>query len=346
MATSKDKRFNIQWHVTALCDQSCAHCYAKDERTHKQEIENPLSLDECERVIDSLVSFSEKVDARPNINFTGGDPLLREDFFDIANYAKESKVSMNILGNPYHLNDETISKMKDVGIRGYQISIDGMKEKHDHFRKAGSFDASIKALKELKKNKIRTVAMFTVSKYNAEDLIPVMNLVSDIEVDAFAFSRVCGFGNGKNLEALAPQEYRNLLLDAHKEEKVLKANGSKTLFNKKDHLWVPLLSELGEVSYEPTDDGIIYGGCSVGCNSFCILADGVVFACRRFYSPIGKVPEQSIEEIFISDELEKYRTANFEKCSPCDLVQYCRGCPAVAYGETGRFTAPDPQCWR
>ncbi|MFQ6010522.1 MAG: SPASM domain-containing protein, partial [Candidatus Aenigmatarchaeota archaeon] len=143
-----------------------------------------------------------------------------------------------------------------------------------------------------------------------------------------------------------PQEYKGLLLDVYAEEKKLKAEGSKTFYNKKDHLWVPLLNELGELSYEPTDDGKIYGGCSIGCNSFCILADGTAFACRRFYSPIGKVPDQSIEEIFVSDELERYRLAEYEKCSACDLFQYCRGCPAVAYGETGRFTSPDPQCWK
>lgn len=347
MHVEKGKKFSIQWHVTALCDQSCRHCYAKDERTYKQELENALSLEDCKTVIDDLVGFTKKLKANPHIAFTGGDPLLREDFFDIAEYANDNKIRTSILGNPFHVNDETISRMKETGINGYQISIDGMRDVHDKFRKPGSFDDSVRAFKKLKENGIRTVAMFSISKYNADQLIPVMRLASDMEIDAFAFARVCGLGNGKDVDtSFTPQEYRKILLDAYKEEKVLKERGSKTLFNKKDRLWTPLLKELGEVSYEPTSDGLIYGGCSIGCNSFCILADGTAFACRRFYSPIGKVPEQTIEEIFVSDEMEKYRSAELEKCSSCDLGQYCQGCPAVAYGETGRFTAPDPQCWR
>lgn len=346
MAKNKNRPFTLQWHVTALCDQSCRHCYAKDERTYKQEINDPLSFNECKGVVDDLISFSEKVEAKPHIAFTGGDPLLHQNFFDIANYAKNNGIDISILGNPFHVN-KNISKLKDLDLRSYQISIDGMKEKHDKLRSIGSFDASIKAFEELKENDIRTVGMFTLSKYNAEDLIPTMKLASDNELDVFAFARVCGFGSGKNMETLHPLEYRNLLLDVYEEERRLKDAGSKTFFNKKDHLWVPLLEELGELPYKPKKDGKkIYGGCSIGCNSLSMLADGTVFACRRFYSPVGKILEQSIEEIFVSDELESYRLAEYEKCSSCNLLQYCRGCPAVAYGETGRFTAPDPQCWR
>ncbi len=84
----------------------------------------------------------------------------------------------------------------------------------------------------------------------------------------------------------------------------------------------------------------------MGIHSLCLLADGTAFACRRFYSPVGKAPEQSIEEIFLSDEMNKYRNIDYEKCSLCDLMQYCRGCPPVAYGKTGNGGSSDPQCWK
>lgn len=340
------KKFSLQWHITAECDQNCLHCYVRDPNTYKREVENILSLDDCKKVIDSLVDFSDKINAKPNITFTGGDPLLRKDFFDIANYAKEKGTTISILGNPYHLNENNLLRLKDLGIKGYQISIDGMREVHDKFRRMGSFDSSINAINDLKKYNIRTVVMFTMSKENMQELIPVMNLVDRLEVNSFAFARACGFGNGKDLEMFTAEEYRDILLRAYTEEKRLITKGSKTSFNKKDHLWVLLLNELGDLSYKPTEDGMIYGGCSIGCNSFCILSDGTAFACRRFYSPIGKVPEKSVKDIFLSKELDYYRDIKYEKCNDCDLIQYCRGCPAVAYGKTGIFGSPDPQCWK
>ncbi len=344
--TTKRKNVSLQWHLTAECDQNCAHCYVTDNRTYRQELENTLTLDECIAVIDSHTRFAEKLGATPNLVLTGGDPLLRRDFFDIAGYAQEKGSTISVLGNPYHLNENNLAKLKTLGIKSYQISIDGLRKTHDDYRKRGSFDASVRAIEELKNTGIRTVVMYSISRQNAKDLIPVMQLASDLQVNAFAFARVCGYGNGKQLDPFTPLEYRDLLLQAYDKEKQLISGGSKTTFTKKDHLWTLLLKELEEISCEPTPDGLIYGGCSIGVHGLCILADGTAFACRRFYSPIGKVPEQSIEEIFLSDEMNKYRNANYENCSRCDLSQYCRGCPAVAYNETGIFGSPDPQCWR
>ncbi|MEW5896503.1 MAG: radical SAM protein [Nanoarchaeota archaeon] len=340
------KKFNLQWHITAECDQNCAHCYITDSRTYNSELEQSLSLSSCKEVIDSHVEFSVKVGAQPNILFTGGDPLLRKDFFEIAGYAHDREVTFSLLGNPYHLSEETISKLKSLDIKGYQLSIGGLAETHDFFRKKGSFDASIKAIHNLTDAGIKTVVMYTLSRKNAQDLLPVMELVSDLSVNVFAFARICNFGNGTGLDSFTASEYRNILLQVYDKEKQLAANGSKTRFNKKDHLWVPLLKELGVINCEKTSDKLIYSGCSIGISGFNILADGTAFACRRFYSPVGKVPEQSIEDIFFSEKLNAYREANFEKCSPCELFQYCRGCPAVAYNQTGKFGSPDPQCWR
>lgn len=345
---SSRRSFSLQWHITALCDQRCKHCYAADPKTYEKELRSPLTTAQCKEVVNSLTAFCEKLGANPHIAFTGGDPLLRSDFFEILEHARSRGVIVSILGNPFHLDERTLKRLKAIGIRGYQISIDGMRETHDYLRKPGSFDASVKALKDLKSHGIRTVVMFTISKVNAKDLIPVMRLVDKLKVDAFAFARVCGFGNGRELakDEFTPEEYRAMLLKAYEEEKRLKKRGSTTVYNRKDHLWALLLSELGEEKYEPTSDGVIYGGCSIGCRSMCLLANGTAFACRRFYSPIGRLPDQSVEEVFLSKRLGRYRDTKFEKCSGCELFQFCRGCPGVAFGKTKEFGSPDPQCWK
>lgn len=69
-------------------------------------------------------------------------------------------------------------------------------------------------------------------------------------------------------------------------------------------------------------------------------------ACRRFESYVGTVHEE-LFDVFHGPRMERYREhERFEKCRHCELLRFCRGCPAVAFGYTHDFYAPDPQCWK
>lgn len=77
-----------------------------------------------------------------------------------------------------------------------------------------------------------------------------------------------------------------------------------------------------------------------------ILPRGEVYACRRFESYVGNALTDSLEDIFVN-KIEKYRQFDkFEKCSKCELMGFCRGCPAVTYGSSHNFYGADPQCWK
>jgi len=309
-------------------------------------------LEQCKQVIDDFSNMLSNLGIKGRINFTGGDPLLRKDFFDILKYANSKKeISIiGILGNPFHIDAKTAKKLKENGISRYQISIDGLEKTHDYFRKPGSFKASLKAFKILKKTGIKTAAMFTLSKKNADDLLPVIDLVAKEGIDLFAFARMCAVGTGKNLkeETFSPLEYKELLYNVLEKYRQLEERGCKTELRRKDHLFDLLYQDLGLMPPMPKNNKVIYGGCGIGVNILCILADGTVYACRRFPSPVGKVPEQKIWDIFLkSKQLNEYR--KYEKiniCGKCELMPICRGCRAVAYGLTGDYFAPDPQCWK
>ncbi|MCX6720131.1 MAG: SPASM domain-containing protein, partial [Candidatus Staskawiczbacteria bacterium] len=118
-----------------------------------------------------------------------------------------------------------------------------------------------------------------------------------------------------------------------------------TKFGKKDPLWALLDWELG--IFKPAETKLIAGGCNIGGLLICILHDGLVLGCRRVPFPIGKVPEQKLIEIFIQSEKlnEMRQIRGMQKCRECSLLNYCRGCRAVAYGYCGDFFASDPQCW-
>ncbi|CAD6492420.1 MAG: Coenzyme PQQ synthesis protein E [Candidatus Argoarchaeum ethanivorans] len=343
--------FTLQWHLTAKCDQHCKHCYMYDSPTYEQEVRNELKYETCLNIIDDFSNAIDHWGISGRINFTGGDPLLKERVFDIIEYARRKSIAVGILGNPNHLDYKTAKKLKDLGVIRYQISIDGMEETHDSLRrKKGAFEDAIRAINVLNDVGIPSVVMFTLSKINANELIDVIRLVAKEGVSIFDFARMVPIGSSMKLkeQMLSPQEYRALLLRVLEEYKRLQENGTKTHYGRKENLWTLLYHELGLIKPLPKDKETIYPGCAIGCSILTILADGTVLACRRLPLAIGNVPNQSIREIFIhSKEHNRMRQVEgMKKCGRCELLQFCRGCPAVAYGVHGDYMAEDPQCWK
>lgn len=343
--------YGIQWHVTARCDQRCLHCYVYDKKTYESELAHELSKEECFKIVDKIYAFKRKLkkyfrdDIYLSVSFTGGDPLLRPDFFDILSYARKKFDYMTILGNSYHLDEGVIQDLARMGIRKYQISVDGMKPMHDKIRRKGSFDDAFRGLRLLKEGGIRENIMMTLSPLNSRDLLPLIRFAAKKNVTSFAFARMARFGNGKLHEKIfTPSEYRKILLGYVKERQKLALSGYRMRLTYKDHLIKLLLSELG--IFSPREKDNVYG-CHMIKRHMTILSDGTVLACRRFYDKIGQIKKDNLFDIYSSPGAQKYLDfSNFIKCKNCFLVKQCRGCPAVAFGETGNSFGPDPQCWK
>lgn len=172
------------------------------------------------------------------------------------------------------------------------------------------------------------------------DLVPI---VVKAKVKNFAFARYCP--SEKDIgKMVSPAEYREFLEKMWTVFKQFK--DSETRFALKNHLWTLFLYEHGLFNI-PDDTEIIYDGCNCAISHITVLSDGKVYACRRCDSKIGDIFTQSFQEIFLGDEIEKYRQfESFEACAKCELLRFCRGCPAVAKCATGNFYAKDPQCWK
>ena len=127
-----------------------------------------------------------------------------------------------------------------------------------------------------------------------------------------------------------------------------RAQGCGTTFNLKDHLWTLFLYEKGlfDPKAYPKDE-YVYEGCNCGNCHLTILPTGDVYACRRVQnSRVGNVFTDRLADLWVC-QMEQYREyTKFEKCAQCELLPWCRGCPAVASGRDGSFYAADPQCWK
>ena len=303
--------------------------------------------------------MAERMNRAPYLYITGGDPILHRRFWDLLELVHSRGIPFTLMGNPFHLTPEVCRRMKALGCRKYQLSLDGLRETHDRFRKPGSFDATLAAIPVIREAGMHCAIMSTVSATNIDELPELIDIIVAHKADIFAFGRYCPTSEDKvklvesqksKVEStiqwhIEPQQYRAFLDRCwHKFEYY---KDSETTFNLKDHLWTLYLYERG-LWYIPDnlDPDTIYDGCNCGNCHFTISADGRLMACRRFESYVGSVAEE-MYDVYHGDKMNVYREhERFEKCAKCELLRFCRGCPAVAFGYTHNFYAPDPQCWK
>jgi radical SAM protein with 4Fe4S-binding SPASM domain len=324
-----------------------------DSSTYWSEMNRGLDFDSCTNVIDDFVLTANRWGLIPQINFTGGDPLLRADFWGLLDYSVALGVAPGLLGNPYHVTKEIARKLKKYGVRFYQISIDGMEQTHDAWRRPGSFMDSLRALRVLREEGVETHVMFTLSKQNAGELMDVIHLVAEEEVDAFTFDLMVPTGKASRLkeENLTPYELRALLVEVDELWRELRTKGVHTCWFRKLVFWKLLAFEQGKLNPSILNwanvNRMTIGGCVIGGPYLTLLADGTVLPCRRLPIPVGKLPEDSISAIMVNSQLlRRLRDPeNYEQCRLCILKTTCRGCPAITYTWTGNPFAQNPYCW-
>lgn len=335
--------FAFQWHITEACDQRCKHCYIYALGSHAKL----KQVDEAgmDTVIANIKAFCRKARRLPYLYITGGDPILHPRFRALSEKLKAEAIPWAVLGNPFHLTAPVCAQLRDSGCVKYQLSLDGLRETHDHIRMPGSYDATMAVIPLLKAATIDVAIMATVSRWNYREIPALIDEVVSSGADIFAFARYCPDKNSSDF-CCSPAEYHWMLEQCW--EKFEKYKDSATTFNLKDHLWTLFKYEKG--LFDPADfpdDGIVHGGCNCGNCHLTILPDGAVYACRRMESKVGSALSDDLYDLFTGPKMDKYRVyEKFQKCVHCELLRFCRGCPAVAAGATGNMYSPDPQCWK
>lgn len=272
--------FSFQWHITDECDQRCKHCYIFSENNCKKL--NMMNWEQMRDTFYNCLDFCKVYDRLPYFYITGGDPILHPDFWRLLELIKENEIPFTILGNPFHLTDDVCRNLKAYGCEKYQLSIDGMRETHDWFRKPGSFDCTLEKIECINRAGIRSAVMTTVSGMNIKEIPDIIDTVVKAGVNVFAFARYCPTSEERDT-GMTPQEYRNLLAACDKKFKEYEAKGCRTYFNKKDHLWTLYEYETGEFKIsEAVEDGTIYGGCNCGSCHLTIVPTGDISPVEEY----------------------------------------------------------------
>ena len=179
----------VIWNLIRRCNLTCKHCYSISADT---DFPNELDTEQVFEVMDDLKAFGV-----PVLILSGGEPLLRPDIFDIAHRARAMGFYTALSTNGTLIDDSNIEKIAEVGFDYLGISIDGIRETHDRFRrKEGAFDASMQALRRCHDLGIKVGLRFTMTQDNAAELAQLLQLRDDEGIDKVYFSHLNYAGRG------------------------------------------------------------------------------------------------------------------------------------------------------
>ncbi|MDV2482469.1 radical SAM protein [Methanoculleus sp. Wushi-C6] len=346
----------VFWNMTNGCNLACTHCYLRSGPGRKREDE--LTTDEATALIDDLARAGV-----PLLLLSGGEPLVREDFWTLAAHARERGLRTALSTNGTLITPEVARRLRDVGIGYAGISLDGATAAtHDPFRGVpGSFDRSVQALENCIAAGLRCGVRFTVTKRNHGELGRLIALAREVGVHRFCVYWLVPSGRASDVHAdlqVGPAEVQAVLDRIYRE--TIRTDPAVMEFLTVDapQDGAYLLARL-EADGNPAYDRAYRilartGGCSAGRRVANIDPSGNVYPCQFAQSPeflAGNVRDRAFAEIWSDPEnpaLRAFRTAG--ACPPgpssaCGRQEICgAGCRVRAYVRSGDPDGGDPLC--
>ncbi len=314
----------ISWNITLRCNLRCVHCYIDArEKASKKE----LSTDEGKLLIDQIAEVS-----RPIIVLSGGEPLLRDDVFELARYGTERGLRMSMGTNGTLITDQTARKLKSAGIKKVAISLDSSTpERHDEFRGVkGSWRRAIKGIEACKRNNIDVQINTTITQQNCDDVEDMILLAEKLGASAFHPFFLVPTGRGRKIEDISPVMYEKMIRDVLEKGTKYNLNVRPTCAPQ----FMRIAEQMGlELKHQVR-------GCIAGLSYCRIYPTGEVTPCPYLPIKLGNIRERTFKEIwFNSGVLKTLRDFNNlkGKCGVCEYREVCGGCRARAYGLTSNF---------
>jgi radical SAM protein with 4Fe4S-binding SPASM domain len=345
--------FLIVWDITYKCNLKCKHCYASAGKP----LENELTTEEVKNAIDKI----DRV-AVPIIAFSGGEPLVRKDIFELTKYADDKGIYVAVATNGTLITKDKAKEMKNSGVRFTQISLDGATPKmHDNFRGIkGVYDKTIQGIKNCVDEDFFVNVAATATKYNYKEIPKIIDLCDDLGVNWFMLYNFVPTGRGEFIvkNDLDPYEREELLKNLWNK---LKNGGNVNVLSTAPQFSrVALESEIGKNSkIVPThfanpsfSDKLInlaefIGGCGCGRFYCAIRPNGNIEPCVFFPLTVGNIKDDDFEKLWKNNSiLKQLRDKDILEgnCGECKYRYYCGGCRARSYGYTSNYLAPDPGC--
>jgi MoaA/NifB/PqqE/SkfB family radical SAM enzyme len=195
----------IAWESTRACNFACIHCRA---RAQKQPDPNQLTTQEALKLVDDIASF-----CKPIFIISGGDPLQREDIFEVAAHATKQGLRVVMSPSGSNITPQVIQKMKAAGVKMISLSLDGSTPQiHDKFRQVpGAFDLAMRNIALAKEGNLPFRVNTTVTKHNLSDLPAMLKLAVEVGAKEWDVFMLVPTGRGKVEMEITPSQYEATL---------------------------------------------------------------------------------------------------------------------------------------
>ena len=300
--------------ITSRCNARCEHCGSScGDFIPKDEI----SADELKK---TLLDISQHYNANEILlNITGGEPLIRKDLFEIMDYANKLGFRWGMTSNGMLITDEILEKMNQTNMETISISLDGLKETHESFRKVSNcFDKIIENIKKLQKvPSVKIVQVTTVAnKKNLHELEDLYNLMKELNIISWRVINVDPIGRAKGNDKILLDKDEYNFIKEKREENLMNVE-----YGCSHYLDIPMEKEIRDT----------YFFCITGLYVASILSNGDIFVCpnveRRSEFIQGNIRTDSFVDVW-EKKFKIFRSndrTKCDKCSKCSKWKYCLG---------------------
>jgi radical SAM protein with 4Fe4S-binding SPASM domain len=346
----------VVWNITRACNLKCVHCY-NDSGTGKAS--NEVSTEQAKKVLDDLAAFGV-----PSVLFSGGEPLVRPDLFELMEYAAGTGLRVVISTNGTLIDADKAARIKKIGISYVGISLDGIGSVNDEFRGVeGAFEDAVRGIRNCQSAGVRVGLRLTLTKRNVQDIDGLFEFFEKENVQRACFYHLVPSGRGKGMfdDDLTHAQSRDAIESILKRTKEFcdadRQNDILTVDNHVDgiYLYLKLLAEDPAKAEDVwklltwNGGGLNSSGVGIGCIDY----NGNVHA-NQFWGhyDLGSIYEQPFSKIWTNPDepllkgLRDRRQYVKGRCRLCKFFEACGGSLRVRadlYFDDP--WAPDPGCY-
>jgi Fe-coproporphyrin III synthase len=345
----------VVWNSTRTCNLKCRHCYmSSDAKKYADE----LSTEEAKRFIDDLAEFNV-----PALLFSGGEPLIRPDFFELATYAASKGVRPTLSTNGTLITLEVAQKLKDIGVGYVGISLDGLQDVNDKFRgKEGAFEAAMQGIKNCVAVDQRVGLRFTINHHNIQELENIFDFIERENINRVCFYHLVysGRGNAMMNEDVTAEESRKAMDIIIRRTKDFEERGlEKEILTVDNHcdgvyMYLKAMAEGDDALAEQIKKYISMNGGNRSGMAFGEVDPLGYVHPDQFtqHHTFGNVRERKFGDIWTDRSNELMAGLKDRKpllkgrCSQCKYLNNCNGnFRTRAEAKTGDFWESDPSCY-
>lgn len=338
----------VFWNVTYRCNLSCIHCYISASSQHPSE---ELSTNEALRVIGELAEVGV-----PLVVLSGGEPLVREDFWTILGELRDHGLPVALSTNGTLISKDVAEGLARREVSYVGVSLDSTDpDAHDRFRGyPGAYRKAIEGTMNAKEAGLNVGFRITITRFNVEEALALVDLAKSMGVGRVAFYLLDLTGRARSAPWLLPDKHQlKGLLDRLMVKAAETEGDPELLVVRGNFAGIYVADKLARSEGEfKAYLSMIEAQGDCGRKTISIYPDGRVKPCQFLDKDVGDLRAQRLSHVLsLNNEdlkpfLEVHKHLRGPRCSTCPFKEVCGGgSRGRALAATGDFWGDDPLCF-